>query len=98
MDGEEGHVLLGAQAQKRHAEERRAGEIEGRAGVLPGDLRDVLIGRTRGEAREVNQRQARHELLGDNLDRPPLLHREARPQRLVPAHQLGQGAGEHRNV
>src|SRR6185295_12830684 len=96
MDGEKAGMLLLAETQQRRAQERAAGEVErlyNLFGDPPGGFSST---RLRRQSREIDDRADERHSGRDHLDRLGADQAERGPQRLVPAHDLGEGAVEQR--
>ena len=106
MDRQEEDRAVGAELEQPGAQQRSAGEVEGPAGVLPGELQDAGVGGLEGVERLDRQTRRRERvMLGLRLDEPlPLSGLEAAIDRdaLARLERLGlatrSGANRHQTL
>ncbi len=98
MDHHDQHVLALVHAEEQGPEERSLGEVEGPARLGRGELVRAGHPLARGQAGEVPHRQLDLQRVQHCRDGKPVDHGERRAQRLVPADDARQRAGERRHV
>jgi hypothetical protein len=97
VQGREQDGLPAAQQHELHPHQRPSGEVERPHAKVGGEPLDLRLPGGGGQPREVEPRRRQSGGL-ELRDRAAIDRREGRAQRLVPAHDLGQGRDQRRLV
>jgi hypothetical protein len=95
MHREDGHVLLGGQAQQRRPQQRSPGQVERLEGHHVTQVGRLRLAQSRGQRGQIDDRQRSPGRRPNDLEGGLLRLGERRPQSLVTPHQLVQAGTQN---